>query len=307
MAKCLVLGGGGFIGSHVSEKLLYLGNSVRIFDKENLDKRNIMGIINKVEFIGGDFTDKEAIKQAVKGVEYIYHFISTTVPATGNINPIYDIETNVIGTINLLEIVYKEGIKRIVFSSSGGTIYGPSKYLPIDEDHPTEPLCSYGISKLTIEKYIRLYAKLHNINYTIIRTSNPYGLRQDPDGLIGAVSVFLNAAITKKTITIWGDGSVIRDYIYIDDVADAFIKAIEAENKNRIYNIGTSVGTNLLELIKTIERTLNIKTQYKLEPSRKVDVPANVLNTDRAHKELGWKAEVSLEEGIKKLAEHYGI
>ena len=206
------------MGSHLADALLKKGHEVRILDKKNVDTSNIKHIIDDVGLIRGDFTNEIDLKSAMKGIDYVFHFICTTIPTTSTENPVYDIETNVVSTVKMLQIAVKEKVKKIIFSSSGGTIYGVPQTLPIPENHPTNPTCAYGISKLMIEKYLHLFFQVHRLSYVSLRFSNPFGERQNTISEQGSVAVFLGLAKKKKSITVWGDGSVVRDYVYIKDL-----------------------------------------------------------------------------------------
>src|SRR3972149_10968356 len=240
--KYLVLGGGGFIGSHVCDSLVKAGHQVRIFEKEHVSKNNIEHLISSIEWVEGDFTNETHLKEIVKGVDIIIHSIGTTHPRTSNENPVYDISSNLISTLHLLDAAKDEGVKKVIFFSSGGTVYGIPKTIPIPEDHPTEPLCSYGIQKLAIEKYLRLYHYLYGLDYAIMRIYNPYGERQRPHALQGAVAVFMNKALIGEGIEIWGDGSVTRDYLHISDVARAVSILSDYHGEYKLFNIGGGHG-----------------------------------------------------------------
>lgn len=301
MKRCLVFGGCGFIGSHVADRLVERGHEVRLFDKLNVERARVEHLGAKVEIVEGDFTDEAAVKSTIKGIDVIYHLISTTLPATSNKNPPYDVESNVVSTLRMLEAAVKANVEKVIFSSSGGTVYGPVEKTPIPEDHPTNPINSYGIQKLAIEKYLALYGRLHGIGWIVLRASNPYGERQDPTSIQGAVGVFTEAIKQGRPITIWGDGSVVRDYINVLDVAEAFAMLADREAPSNIYNIGSGEGMDLNKLIKLLEKASGLKAEVNYEPARKLDSPINVLDISRARDELGWEPRVSLEEGLERL------
>src|SRR4029434_4711286 len=186
--------------------------------------------------------NEEDVTQAVAGCEVVFHMISTTIPKSSNDNPAYDVESNLVGTLRMLEAARKAGVRKVVFASSGGTVYGIPKVVPINESHPTDPICSYGISKLAVEKYLHLYHALHGLDYCILRIGNPYGEGQRPTAAQGAVGVFLYKALHGGVIEIWGDGTVTRDYIYIGDVIQAFLKAMTYSGEHRLFNIGAGEG-----------------------------------------------------------------
>lgn len=306
--KCLVLGGGGFIGSHVCDVLVSAGHDVRIFEKEHVSKENIEHLISSVEWVEGDFTNQTHLKEIVKGVDIIIHSIGTTHPRTSNENPVYDISSNLISTLYLLESARDSGVRKVIFFSSGGTVYGIPQTIPIPEDHPTEPICSYGIQKLAIEKYIKLFYHLYGLDYAIMRISNPYGERQRPHALQGAVAVFMNKALNGEEIEIWGDGSVTRDYLHIRDVARAVLLLTDYSGCNKLFNIGGGHGYSLLDMIRIIEKVINHPVKVRFMPARPFDVPVNVLDITRARDIIKWRPEIGLEEGLQRtmsyLSEH---
>jgi len=292
--KILVLGGAGFIGSHIVYTLRKEGYSLRILDRQphQLD-------MNGIEFVTADISDVLAISEALVGIDVVIHLVSTSVPSTSNNDPISDVNGNLINTIKILELMRQSDVKRIIYFSSGGTVYGLPQVTPMSETHPTEPICSYGIVKLAIEKYLQMYVTLYGFNATILRPSNPYGPGQRHLGVQGFIGTCINNAIKKQPLTIWGDGSVIRDYLYIDDVASATLAAIKHE-KNGIYNISSGHGFTLNEVIKTVEQALDTKIKVSYKPKRSFDVPEMVLANTKAYTELGWEPSIDLKHGIFK-------
>lgn len=304
--KYLVLGGGGFIGSHVCEILLQAGHEVRIFEKEHVSKENIEHLVSDVEWVEGDFTNETHIKEVVKGIDIVIHSIGTTHPRTSNENMVYDITSNLISTLNLLGAAKDAGVKKVIFFSSGGTVYGIPQTIPIPEDHPTEPLCSYGIQKLAIEKYLKLYYHLYGLDYAIMRISNPYGERQRPVTTQGAVTVFLNKALMDEEIEIWGDGSVTRDYLHIYDVARAVLLLSNYKGDNKLFNIGSGNGHTLLDVIRVIEKNIGHSVRVRFTPARPFDVPVSILDINRARTMLLWEPTIGFEEGIKRAMDYMG-
>lgn len=291
------------MGSHLSESLLAHGYSVRIFDRPNLARFKSFRRSEPVEWVEGDFINREHVAHAVSGCDIIYHMVSTTLPRSSNENPVYDVETNVIGTLNLLEAAQKNRIRKFIFVSSGGTVYGIPQETPIKETHPTEPICSYGIGKLTIEKYINLFRLLHGMEYCVLRLANPYGERQRIAAAQGAVAVFLDKALRNEVIEIWGDGSVIRDYFHVSDAVAALVKAIAYEGKQRIFNIGSGVGHSVNEILDAIETLLGVTVKRSYLPARAFDVPVNLLDISRAAETLNWKPQVTFSEGLSRTAQ----
>jgi UDP-glucose 4-epimerase len=300
MASCLVLGGAGFIGSHLAEALLQAGHRVRIFDRPHLDR--LPAFLQRPEFevFTGDFLNPRTLSPALEGSEIVFHLISTTLPKNSNDNPMYDVESNVMGTLRLLELCRQQGVRKVVFASSGGTVYGVPRSVPIDESHPTDPICSYGIHKLAIEKYLQLNHRIHGLDYCVVRPANLYGPRQRLDIAQGAVAVFLDRALHGKPIQVWGDGSVVRDYLYVADAAEALLKAAAFDGEPRVFNIGSGAGTSLAQLIKEIEALLGRAVAVEYAAARALDVPANVLDASLARRHLGWAPRTSLAEGLRR-------
>lgn len=294
----VILGGCGFTGSYLAKSLVDRDIRVRLFDRKDVDRNRIAAFASKVEIIEGDLAHEAEIAKALDGMDIVVHLACTTLPASSNTDPIYDVETNVLATIRMLDWAVKLKIKRVIFASSGGTIYGPAKILPIEEEHPTEPICSYGIQKLAIEKYMALFGKLHGLDWVSLRTSNLYGKGQKADSGQGAVTAFAQAVKRGDPISLWGDGSVVRDYLHISDLVEAYLKVIEISPPSRIYNIGTARGVSLNNLIKFIAQASGKTPSVTYSPSRPLDVPANVLDCSRAITELGWKPKLKLEVGL---------
>jgi len=296
--RCLILGGGGFIGSHLSDRLLSLGYKVRIFERPRVEPYRSFAEHEQLEWFAGDFQSAADVDSSVNGCDYVFHLVSTTLPKNSNEDPIFDIESNVVGTLRLLSSSVRNRVKKIFFISSGGTIYGIPVQIPIPETHSTDPLVSYGISKLTIEKYLHLYYLMHGLDYMVLRVSNPFGERQRVNTHQGAVTVFLWKALSDETIEIWGNGSIIRDFIFIEDVIDAFIKAMSYTGKQQVFNIGSGKGKSLNEITEIIEDILNRQIKKRFLPMRKFDIPVSVLDITKAIDELGWKPQLSFKEGL---------
>jgi UDP-glucose 4-epimerase len=298
--RCLILGGGGFIGSFLVDRLLALGHEVRIFERPRVLPYRAFGRGERVEWCVGDFQSAADVGAAVEGRNVVFHLVSTTLPKNSNDDPIYDVETNLVGTLRLLAAAVRCAVKKVVFISSGGTVYGIPDRIPVSEDHRTEPLVSYGIAKLAIEKYLHLYWCMHGLDYRVLRVSNPFGERQRVDTAQGAVAVFLSRALEGKPIEIWGDGSVTRDYVYIADVVDAFVMAMNHDGEPRVFNIGSGEGRSLNELLTTMEQLLGRSVERRYLPARKFDVPANVLDIRRAREVLCWRPQVAFRDGLDR-------
>jgi UDP-glucose 4-epimerase len=299
--NCLILGGGGFIGSHVADMLLKRGYRVTIFGKRNSKKTNLAHILDRVKIIEGDFNNDVDVRQSLDRIDYVFHLISGTLPATSNDNPIYDIEINLVNTIRLLNASVERGVKKIIFVSSGGTVYGTPTHIPISEQHPTHPISSYGVVKKAIEDYLFMYHTLYGLDYTVLRLSNPYGERQNIFGVQGAVAVFLRKALNGEPIEIWGDGNTVRDYVYIGDVAEAFVNALETTTAEKIFNIGSGDGRSLNDIINLISTIHGRRIEVKYLPPRRVDIPVNILDISLARTHLNWQPTTPFQDGVKRF------
>jgi UDP-glucose 4-epimerase len=297
--NCIIYGGGGFIGSHLAEELLANGYNVTIFDKLNFSRTNLSSMKDKIKVIEGDFNNESDLLSSLKGMDYVYHLVSSTLPASSNENPVYDVESNLISTLKLLQDIKNNDVRKIVFISSGGTVYGYPDYTPIKESHPRRPVCSYGIIKKTIEDYLFMYKYLYGLDYTVFRLSNPYGERQNPLYSQGVIPVFIKKFLTNENIAIWGDGEVKRDFIYIKDAVKPMVGSLVYNGTENVFNLGSGKATSLNELIGTLGNVFGKLFPVEYIESRKVDVPVNVLDISRSEKELGFKPHTSLEEGIR--------
>jgi UDP-glucose 4-epimerase len=242
------------------------------------------------------------VNQFLDGVEVVFHLVSTTLPKSSNDDPIYDVQSNLVGTLQVLNVIRLKNVRKIIFISSGGTVYGEPRYLPINEEHPTEPLVSYGITKLAIEKYLLLYQQQYGIKANILRVSNPYGERQRIETAQGAVGVFLSRALQSKSLEIWGDGSVTRDYIHVSDVAEAFACALAYDGPKSVFNISSGTGITLNALIETMERVIERSIDRCYLSRRLFDVPVSVLDNSLAKHELGWRPTMKLYDGVYRTA-----
>ena len=254
-----------------------------------------------VDFVEHDSFSEEFPQEVFTDCDIIFHLACATLPCTSNANIQYDISSNVLGSLRIFDKAVAAGVKKIIFSSSGGTVYGEPEKLPISETHPTNPICSYGITKLAIEKYLSLYTKMYGIQTCSLRVSNPFGEYQRVNSKQGVIPIFCNKALKGQEIEIWGDGSVSRDFIYVSDVINAFIKAIACEKDSLVLNIGAGKSKSLKDILAAISDILNCKLNVKYMNKRKFDVNENLLDISLAKVELGWSAEVQFEEGLQKM------
>ena len=297
--KSLVLGGGGFIGSHLVAALLSGGTPVRVLERPYRDRSALIPETAGLEWQEGDFGNSQDIHRALAGVDTVYHLVSTTQPQSSNDDPAFDVQSNLLATLGLLDQLRSHPHIKLVFVSSGGTVYGPPRQTPIPETHPTDPTCSYGIVKLAIEKYLALYRILHGLEYTILRLANPYGPGQEANRAQGVVGTFLSRVAHGETIEVWGDGSVVRDYLYIGDAVSAMLRAAHYRGQERIFNIGSGCGHSVREIIAAVERTTGMTARVQYTAGRKFDIPVSILDIARARTELGWKPGIDLGEGLR--------
>lgn len=298
--RVVIFGGAGFIGSHLTEELEGAGWPVRVFDRTRGDWRNLSAVQDRVEIVEGDFLNEVDVRGALADCGAAVHLVSATLPSSSNENPVYDIEANVVSTLRFLEAAREAKVPRLIFISSGGTVYGPARTTPIDEEHPTDPACSYGIGKLAIEKYLGLWRRLYGLDDTVLRFSNPYGERQNPAAAQGAVAVFLGRVLRGEPIDIWGDGSVVRDYLYIKDGVRAIRQVLENRPAGRVFNVGSGVPTSLNELVDAIRRVTGRPVEVRHQPPRPVDVPVNVLDSRKLQAAVAWHAETLLDDGLAR-------
>lgn len=295
-----IFGGGGFIGSTIADRLLAEGHALRIFERPRVQPYRNFKDHENVEWIAGDLSCTHDVNNAIQGADAVLHLVSTTLPKNSNADPIYDVQSNVISSLHILNAMVAHKVNNAVFISSGGTVYGNPIYLPIDENHPTNPVVSYGITKLAIEKYFQMYESLHGIKAITLRVANPYGERQRIETAQGAVGVFLHHALKGTPIDIWGDGSVTRDYIHVSDVAEAFVRALSYTGSQRVFNVSSGVGTSLNMLIEMLEEALGKSIERRYLAARPFDVSVSVLCNNLSRNELGWSPQVSMPGGIAR-------
>lgn len=299
-----VLGASGFLGSHLSAELVRQGYRVHAFDKV-VPENPLIPVEQRHNFIPfpGDFFNAEDLKAALSGCSCCFHLIATTLPKSSNENPARDVRQNIEGTLNLLDLALKEGVRKVVFSSSGGTVYGTPQTRIISEEHPTDPLCSYGISKLAIEKYLALYNELHGLEYSVLRIANPYGKLQRIDASQGLIGVFLGKVLCGEPLEVWGDGSIVRDYLHAGDVAKAFVLASQRQTESHVFNIGSGNGFSINDIIHSIGIVTGKTIPVAYKEGRPFDVSYSVLDISRAQKELGWNPLIALEDGLRETWE----
>jgi UDP-glucose 4-epimerase len=294
----LILGGLGFIGSNLIEEFLQHEDAYSIIVFDFPGKHNPFG--EKIRIIYGDFSNEESLKPVFSDnrIDIVIHLISTTVPASSNENIIYDIEANLIPTIQLLKLLSVYKIPEIIFFSSGGSVYGITKDEKVDENHSVFPVSSHGTIKITIEKYIHLFQQLYGIKYLILRVGNPYGPWQNSEKQ-GIINIFIRKMLRNEPLVVRGDGNAIRDYIFVKDLASIVHILISKEIHNEIINIGSGIGNSINQIIGALKKIVDNTAFIEYEEALQTDVPRVILDTKKLEKLISYPL-CSIEEGIQK-------
>lgn len=298
----LIIGGTGFIGQHLC-RALAKDHNIFVFARHSPLNRSAFPTGDGGSLILGDITQSYSINNACNKIDCIVYLASSVIPATSNFDPIFDIQSNLIGAVNTLNAAINNKVRRFIFLSSGGTVYGSGTRNNFKETDPEMPLCSYGITKLATEKYIHMFHKLHGLSYSILRLSNPYGpghLLDKPQGVIG---FFIDRILQEEPLEIWGDGTIERDFIYIQDAINAITRAIFADSTAQLLNIGSGVSTSINELIDIIGSETAKKPKLRYMASRPFDIQRSVLDITAAQEILGWTPNTRLREGIRLTME----
>lgn len=296
--RILITGGAGFIGSHLADAYLAEGHEVAVLD--NLVSGKLENLSSAmVRFFQVDITDREGVRQAFAEFkpEVVSHHAAQMSVKVSTDRPQYDAENNVLGLINVLEASVEHGVRKVIFASSGGTVYGDAQWVPTPEYAPLQPMSPYGITKMVGEHYLRYFRQMHGLDYTVFRYGNVYGPRQDPHGEAGVVAIFAKRLIAGTSPMIHWDGEQRKDYVHVSDVARANVKALEAGSE-RAYNIGAGVATSVNELFDELERQLNSGIAPTYGPKREGDVRLSYLDISRACVELDWEPMTTLAEGM---------
>jgi UDP-glucose 4-epimerase len=304
MSRVLVTGGNGFIGSHLVDALaasgkhevLVLGPRPRPYDELPADATFVEGDVRDANLLGCLLADHE--------IEVVYHAAWSSISETAIRDQTADIETNLVPLVRLLDACRDSQVRRVLFLSTGGAVYGLPRTNPVTEEHPTHPISPYGITKLAAEKYVRMYREHCGLEYVILRPSVPYGPRQDPNRRQGAVTVFTHRALQGEPITIWGEGESLRDYFYVGDMIAPLINAMEIPFAGDMtFNLAGTRGYTLLELVSVLEDVLNVRVRVEHRERRVFDVPRLELDSSAAAEFLGWSDRTSLADGIRRTAD----
>ena len=302
--KMLVTGGAGFIGSHITDRMIELGHDVVVVDDLSTGKEEYIN--PKAKFHKVDVTETDALMKVFESEnpQIVFHLAAQVNVRVSMIDPDIDARINIMGSLNVLKGAINYGVRKFIFSSTGGAIYGEPDKLPVSESAKEIPLSPYGLAKLTVENYIKVIAGLNNLNYTILRYANVFGPRQIVKGESGVVAIFTQRMLEGKPPVIFGDGSHTRDYVYVSDVVDANVLALETGDR-MIFNIGTGVQIDVNEVYEKLEMSL----QSGIKPEYGDEIPGEVrhiaLNYDRINKEMGWSPKYNFDSGVKATIEYY--
>jgi UDP-glucose 4-epimerase len=300
MRRALITGGNGFIGSHLVDALVINQWHVTVFDRNG---RRFDSIPKSVNFIQGDLHHPTLVPEIlsnISAIDVVIHLAWGSINESSLQNPATDVVSNLVPSINIIDFCSRNKIK-LLFLSSGGAIYGPTKTKRISETFPLNPVSPYGINKLAVEKYLHMYHYLYGLDYIAIRPSVPFGPRQDFLRRQGAVAVFLYRVAKNLPITIWGDGNTVRDYFYIADLVSAMIKCIDHNVlENRIFNVGGSKGITLNQLLEKAEKIVGKKAIVDFQPPRPFDSPQVILDTTLIRKATGWLPQTAFNEGLQQ-------
>ena len=301
--KILVTGGAGFIASHVADRFIEQGHDVVIVD--NLKMGRMENVNPKAKFHLMDIRDKSIGKVfQEEAFDVMCHHAAQMDVRMSVEDPLYDADVNVIGTLNLLQNCVRHGVKKVIFASTGGAVYGEQEIFPCDETHPTRPISPYGITKLTVEKYLYYYGIEFGLKYVILRYANVYGPRQNPKGEAGVVAIFSSRLLAGAQPIINGDGTQTRDYIYVGDVARMNLKALNYD-QNDIFNVGTGIETDVNAIFKQINILTGGKAEEKHGPAKAGEQKRSVISYWKAKKILGWSPEVDIEKGLEKTVDFF--
>jgi UDP-glucose 4-epimerase len=303
--KILVTGGAGFIGSHVTENLINEGHNVHIID--NLSTGNKKNIPEKAVLHQIDITDFLAVNNFFKEEkpEIIYHLAAQIDVRKSVAEPLNDAQVNILASLNLIRLAHEFNIKKFIFSSTGGAIYGDTDQRPTKENQPEQPLSPYGIGKLSIDKYLHYYHTVHGLPYVSLRYGNVFGPRQNPHGEAGVVAIFIQKMKDNQPPVINGDGNQTRDYIFVEDVSRANLMALRNFDTTGIFNVGTGKEISVNEIFDSINECFEKRFQRKYGPGKAGEQLTSCLDYTKIHQAFGWEPSVNFKEGIKKTYEWF--
>jgi UDP-glucose 4-epimerase len=295
----LVTGGSGFLGRNLIRALLAQGETVRALHRRSDPPFTAAGL-GWHRHIFGTPTDWDAL---LHGVTRIFHLAWSTLPQSSNDDPTADAVTNIGGTLDLMEALRRRPVERLVFASSGGTVYGAVPSGRAAEDAAKRPLCAYGVSKLAVENYLSLYERQWGQRSIVVRLANPFGPDQELGRNFGVVATFVANALAGRSCTIFGDGAVERDFVYVDDAVAALVAAVAAPDAHGAYNVGSGEGRSIAGVVRALESTLRRPVDVVHAPARSFDPPRTVLDASRAAAELNWRPQTPFQAGLERVVE----
>jgi len=298
----LVIGGAGFIGTHLVSELLATGRTVTILDRRT---DAIQELPRGADYVAGDFGQCQLIRELLCNHEEVIHLAYTSVPKTSFENPFSDLLENLPPTVQLFAETAESG-RKLLFVSSGGTVYGEAGTLPIREDHPTRPISPYGLTKLTLEGYAHLYAVTHGLKFVCVRPANAFGPGQKPFTGQGFIASAMTSMMRGLPVTVFGQRGTVRDYVYVGDLAAGIVSALEKGRPSEIYNLGSGVGRTNMDVIEAIAPLLEgLAKEIRIEhlPERAFDVRANILDSGKLHKDTGWRPATPFDKGLLRTRE----
>ena len=302
--KILVTGGAGFIASHIVDAYVNLGHSVAVIDDLSTGKRSNLNPAAKLH--QADIRDAGAVAKifAEGAFEVVNHHAAQMDVRRSVADPVFDASVNVVGVLTLLEAAVRNGVKRVIFASSGGAIYGEQEKFPADESHPTRPISPYGVAKLTTEQYLFFYKAVYGLDSVALRYANVYGPRQNPEGEAGVVAIFTTKMLKGEQPVINGDGKQTRDYVFVGDVVRANVLALDARSSS-VFNVGTGVETNVNELFGMLRKLTGSSCEERHAEAKKGEQLRSVLDFGRLRRELGWLPAVSMTDGFRTTVEFF--
>lgn len=303
MANCLLLGANGFLGSHLVDRLVAQGHFVRCFDKfPHNQTRFTQG--PSTELFHGEFLNETDLNNALDGMDYVFHFVSTTTPLSSESNPLVEVDTNIHYSVELLRLCVEHSVRKVIYSSSGGSIYGNSQDELLAETTTPRPMSPYAIGKLAVENFLRYFHEKHGLESVTYRISNPYGTRQSVASKQGVIPIFLHNMMTEKPLTIFGDGNMVRDYIYVNDAISMIATSFELSTQD-VYNVGAGRGYSVNEIVYALTDITGITPDVRHVPVPSTFVEKNVLDTTRYVTEFGAPTYTEFTQGIKETWDYF--
>jgi UDP-glucose 4-epimerase len=302
----VILGGSGFIGRHVAWALCRRGDTVLVADRD--PPPPFPGRATRPAHVLIDLARSD-LRELIQDGDVVHHYAWSTVPGTAQDDPMGDLDGNLRASVRLLDVMSRRCGTTLVFASSGGTVYGRLRVVPADEDHPLDPVTAYGVSKVAAEKYIGFYRARNGVDARIARISNPFGVGQDPARRQGAASIFVQRALAGESIEVWGDGSIVRDYLHVADLTAGLLAVADAAPErlggSPVVNLGSGEGVSISRLLRILAARTRRPLRVRHTSARSFDIPVNVLDIGRARRRLSWWPRITLAEGIDRMVEEY--